>query len=694
MSTTFKIKFGGSKNEIKPFWLPVIFELRSKEVDKSFHYIVEDFEQDVKSDPDNGSCYFEIKNLQKGHYAFSVLEFDTGHQIFHEPNLALEDEEVAYEVRKKFRTTRQANTYAMDLVVDAPYRLEKSYPYLPVVVYIKDIKPGKIKIKSIEFHNYSPSEGMEYDQLAPHSIFQVKDSKGIILKENDQPLLLRFDAGKDYETIITDPWYRMIWLRRDQLKVYQDEHLGYGNTRFLQYLVNIKYEKFDNYSKQFVFRTLVPEADLPRITDWYYGDSHYHSEFTDNPYEFGGPLPMTAEVAKAIGLSWVTVTDHSYGLSRPKTPEEQGNRWLSYKKAIKETNERYEDVLLVGAEEITVKKFISGLHLLSFNNPFVEDHHLAGFGTFTMEEALDKIQADSTNNAGIIYAAHPSSKGYTWKDNDYKIVTQPKYSNLFVGLQIFNEKILYKRTTQSSMDDGILNPFEMLDESDRQRPWSKELEEGLKTLWVEKFLLPPLKEFRQNGSLRKYYILSGSDAHMDFNYALRPHPAFLIHYLKDNAFGKARTLTYLPKKDGRSLTEKNLYEALRSGKTLLTDGPVALFHFRHKGSDYRFGDTIPFSPGESLELSIEWHSTPEFGAIREIKLYLGTERGEEAITGQIDLPNLNNEEIGLDGDITHVFPDWSVSHCYLRLEASSGFDPQSGEGLFRCITNPIWIITE
>ena len=31
--------------------------------------------------------------------------------------------------------------------------------------------------------------------------------------------------------------------------------------------------------------------------------------------------------------------------------------------------------------------------------------------------------------------------------------------------------------------------------------------------------------------------------------------------------------------------------------------------------------------------------------------------------------------------------------CEVRLEASSGIDPKTGEDLFRCVTNPIWIAT-
>ena len=620
-----------------------------------------------------------------------------GHRIIYEPNLVLQGTEKEYKILEEEGdpddVTLQPNTYGMDLIADAPCRLQKSYPYLPIIVHIKDIQPGQIKIKSIEL--YSSPDGQSYVPLPPGSIYRVIDADGTTVEENGQPALLNYDRNKKYETVRKDPWYRIILLYNDKLHVLQADHLAYKGVRYLQYQVNVKYKRVINDSKQFVFRTLVPESDLPQIDNWYYGDAHYHSEFTDNPYEYGGPLRMTAEVAKAIGLSWVTITDHSYGLSRPKTSleESQGNRWHSYKKAVKEVNERCKDVLLVGAEEITVRKNIAGLHLLSFNNPFVEDKHPAGFGSLSMRDAFNKISAGSESNVGIIYAAHPANEAYTWEDSDYKVVTDSKYGDLFAGLQIFNEKILYSRKTRS-IDREVLNPFEMLDERNKQHQWSKELEEGLKEHWVQKFLLPSLRNFQQNKSLRKYYILAGSDAHMDFNYAFRPHPAFLIHQLNDNAFGKVRTLAYLPKNDGQALTELNLYEALRTGRTLLSDGPVALFHLWIEGSDqiYRLGDAITFPAGKTLELSLEWHSTKEFGPIEKINLWLGTVQKEEDITDRLDFSKLRADNNRFQGKITHVFPNWTISPCYLRLEATSG--PETDKKLFRCVTNPIWIIVE
>ena len=313
-----------------------------------------------------------------------------------------------------------------------------------------------------------------------------------------------------------------------------------------------------------------------------------------------------------------------------------------------------------------------------------------------MKEAFDQILENSGNQPGIVYAAHPASHGYTWEDDDYETASRPEFTDLFVGLQLFNEKILYEHTTRSSMDRDTVDPFELLTEENRRSDWSKELKRGIRDHWVKRFLLPALKDHRQNGILRKCFVLAGSDAHMDFNYSFRPHPAFLIHNLYDNAFGKVRTMALLSSTGGSPLTERNIHEALKSGKTLLTDGPLALFCLRQKGSaqTFHFGDTARISRGADLEMELEWLSTPEFGPVSKISLFLGTAEGEDDITLQI--ANLNDaiSSERYRGSLKRVFSNWTIGPAYIRLEACSSGQSPSDRALFYCVTNPIWILID
>jgi hypothetical protein len=351
-------------------------------------------------------------------------------------------------------------------------------------------------------------------------------------------------------------------------------------------------------------------------------------------------------------------------------------------------------VLLVAAEEITVRKYFAGLHVLSYDNPFIEDTHIAGFGTLTMEEVFERILQSPQPRQGFLYAAHPSSSGYVWREEDYAIIMNPRYRDLFCGLQVFNEKILMECKTDSSIDRPYLDPYEMFKKTDRKKSWSHDLDMGIREHWVEHFLRPSLREYMQTKILKKYFVLAGSDAHMDFNCAFRPHPAFFIHTLNDNAFGKVRTLAYLTKTTGEVLTEADLLGALKAGRALLTDGPIVLFSLRRKGDDkeLRFGDTLSIAPGGSFELIIEWHSNQEFGPIERMHLFRGTAGAETDIIDEIGLQNLKSKENGFNGSIIHTFSAWTELPCYLRMEAASRINPKTGEGLFRCVTNPIWIV--
>jgi hypothetical protein len=691
MGVTLKIGFNGRRKDLRPFWVPVVFKLKPAGSPKSLLFSIKNFDRQVKDDKDRRMSFFSIPNLPPGRYTLSILEFHTGHPILSGKRLELKGKEVEFGLVKGYRAPKQPNTFGMDLVADAPYRIEGSCRYLPIVVFIQDVEPGEIKISSIELYDYPSAEKLRED-----AVWRVLDADGNPVEKDGRPAFLNHDPGEEHETVNSDPWYRIILLDKDRLPVHEGDYWGYKKARYLQYMVSVQYRRFISDSKKFILRTRVPDWDLPKVADWQYGDTHYHSEYTRNPYEYGGPLFMTAEVAKSMGLSWVTVTDHSYCLTRPKTPQEEaeGNRWRSYQRAVKKVNERYEDVLLVGAEEITVRRGFYGLHLLSFGNPFVEDDHPLGFGSLGLKAVLERIRESAEGNGGFVYAAHPACSGYIWEEEDYRLASGPRYSGVFLGLQLFNEKILYQQTTQSTMDVDFLNPFAMLGESGRRSHWSKELEEGVRKHWVEKLLVPSLREFQQGGILRKFFILGGSDAHMDFNFAFRPHMAFLIHYLNDNAFGKVRTLAYLPKTNGQELNEESLYRALRNGNSLATDGPVALFSLcpKNGGKTHRLGETVRHKPGENLELSLEWKSTPEFGPVNKISLYLGTTRGEKDITDQVFSPRSRNKGYEFEGSMEQPLSKWDAMPGYLRLEAGSGIDPKTGESLFRCVTNPIWVV--
>jgi hypothetical protein len=697
MSSVLRIKLGTSKQQATELWQPVVVELIDSSAGELSNYSI-DCNQ-LQEDPKDQLSYVDLPGIDPGTYQLRLRDHHRGSLLHQSPPFDVGDDDVVvYDTAADALGTRQANTAGMDMVVDAPYRIEESYPYLPIVIYLKDIKEGRIKLKSIKLYQRNKACPDQWIPLPEEAISHVLDVDGSTVSQSGNPSILRLEPGQERETIRTVPWYRIVMVDKRKLCPQQGEHLAHENVTFVEYMIRIRYKGLINHKREFVLRTLLPEADLPRCPGWHYGDAHYHSEFTDNPYEYGGPLRVTAKAARALGLSWVTVTDHSYGLSRPKNDNEEalGNRWQAYHKAISDMNTDYQDLLLVAAEEITVRERVWGLHLLSFGNDFVRDTHVAGFGTLTMAEMFDKLIQSPDSNPGFIYAAHPSSSGYMWKDEDYATALDSDYANQFVGLQLFNEKVQFSTKTARTMDRKHLAPFEMLGEDDRKRPWSEELRAGIRDHWVDRLLVPSLKAVEQGKPLRKFFALAGSDCHMDFNLSFRPHPAFLIHHLNDNAFGKVRSLAYVPDDGSEMLSEARLLSALRSGKVLLTDGPVVLVTVSQPGSQDRFmmGETATIPIGANLELHVEWKSTPDFGLIEDLKIYLGTPTGEVDLSEKIRASICDKMASELESQASHIFDDWSPGPCYLRIEAAASVDPESGEAMYACYSNPIWIVND
>ncbi len=702
-TVTITLRLRATAEELRRAWQPVIVQLESVESGETLRYAVTDYEVSAE----HGGCFLKVEDVPLGIYSLTVIDFHTGDVVLRRDRVAVPGEEVqatrppdlmaAREAAGGAIVPRQINTYGMDVTVDAPYRLERSATLLPVIILFKDVRPGDVRVTSIKFFGYSAPD--KATPLASTAIHAVYDRDGSRVESGGKPALLRLDGGKRHETIREDPWYRRVLLPRTALRELDGGYLGHDRIRYIQCRVEVSYERGLLHRREttgFVLRTLTPAADLPRIDGWYYGDTHYHSEFTDNPYEYGGPLAATAEAARAVGLSWVTVTDHSYCLNHPKTPQEKkrGNRWQTYQRAVRKMSRLYPDLLLVPAEEVTVRKGVMGLHMLSYGNPYIEDTHPAGFGSLTLEEALGRLDAsDEKRENGFVYAAHPASEWTTWTDDDYREAEDPRHGGVFRGVQLFNEKILYSQSSTSTVEGGVLDPCAMLGEEDR-RPWSTQLQDGVRAHWVERLLIPSLREFAETGELRKYFAIAGSDAHMDFNYALRPHPTFFMHSVSDNAFGKVRTLAHLRVAHGRALTERNLLDALGNGRTALTDGPVVLFALRRGSNnrEYLLGDTVTLTAGEDLVFVLDWLSTEEFGPLHRISLYLGTTSGERDISHEVGLGALGDGAYGLAGHWEHLFAAWTASPCYLRLEAGSGFDPTRGEELFVCLTNPVWIV--
>ena len=156
------------------------------------------------------------------------------------------------------------------------------------------------------------------------------------------------------------------------------------------------------------------------------------------------------------------------------------------------------------------------------------------------------------------------------------------------------------------------------------------------------------------GEPRKWFMAGGSDAHGDWDYRRygRPDPLkrWSDYPVGDTAIGNPRNLvstkeptsgqsagvaseTTAPASGPRRYANREVIEAFRAGRFTVTDGPalrIAVDKNRNGAiddSDFQMGSTFHFFPGEHIPLLVEWFSTPEFGPIEQIDLYVGNAAG-------------------------------------------------------------------
>lgn len=139
------------------------------------------------------------------------------------------------------------------------------------------------------------------------------------------------------------------------------------------------------------------------------------------------------------------------------------------------------------------------------------------------------------------------------------------------------------------------------------------------------------------GAPRKFFMAGGSDAHGDLNY--RREGRFLgWGVANDTAIGKPRNLTFVgsDRTSGTNAVGQNqVVEHLASGAFSVTDGPALRMAIDVNGNGIIDDQDIPMggdfaAPSDVLPMLVEWKSTPEFGAIDSVDLYVGAQTGTQA----------------------------------------------------------------
>ena len=436
---------------------------------------------------------------------------------------------------------------------------------------------------------------------------------------------------------------------------------------------------------------------------WYYGDTHYHSSYTNDLKEFGNPIPDSRAAAQAMGLDWLIITDHSVDLAdnNPYWADQGGGtRWDDLgREADIYSDERFQ---LVRGEEVTLlgdpSKQDDTLHMLVFGanfttmipGAFAKQSLLAGVATrltkFTREayehlfgplyklgevltgsdqagRPVEALRGRSVQAQGALaFAAHPTAlaqlPGSTWEDEDLQ---HPIH-----GLEAWN--IRMQRVTGNEE-----NPFEHWQAA---TSW----EEGHNKLGID--LWAKMLQRKVGLDMPRFVLLAGTDAHGSFNYSLSWWLDWNGVRADDNSLGKVRTLLYLPYREAgkprRAPSEAEIIEAIRLGSCVATDGPVLNLSLAYNDQLASLGQVMSIRGDGEVVVNIQAASTAEFGPIEQVEvIYFFQDDGQEQ-SEKIDF------QIGQSQVLAQALP--SVPG-YVRLAVET----TSGDEVFRCFTNPIWL---
>ncbi|MFH0711886.1 MAG: CehA/McbA family metallohydrolase [archaeon] len=496
-------------------------------------------------------------------------------------------------------------TAQREFIVDVPHRIE-SGELVPVLFEVRDA--------------YG-SDYWEYSFYAVE-IYDGNNKSRLVKSFSCTDLGLSIDSGS-YCTINTRVWYDVEYLNPDLFK--KD---GNNSIKITAKYKGVGFPDGDAEPDNEFYPLVVQiDSDLPKIPNWYCGDSHYHSSYTDTKFlsssagEFGAPISATVSVLDVLGLDWVTVTDHSNSFSEHKD-DDIGLSWGDFKNDCSSY-----DKCLVGTEVNCDYNLVGGgNHLLAYDySDYIEDNFVDVLSSKnpSCEEVINNVNGQG----GFSYAAHPESNidiilGLetvdTWHD----------YSLPFSGLQIWNGDI---------KDEQVV----------------VDLKEG-----IEKW-----KDVLLDG--RKVFISAGSDAHGDFQ-----------------NFGKEYTCCYSPYTVGDSEFKESIFEALKNGNCYVSNGDFLIIKFDNLHGDVAgFGEEINILEGGEVEMvaNVFIHGYCNFSFYEGI-IDAGVER--RVYSDMLDNPGYYYNSTGT---FSEVGLEIDAGKKYYR------FDCVSKDGKRRFYTNPIWV---
>ncbi|HLP43570.1 MAG TPA: hypothetical protein VK465_18860, partial [Fibrobacteria bacterium] len=338
-------------------------------------------------------------------------------------------------------------------------------------------------------------------------------------------------------------------------------------------------------------RVRLLSSPLPYPEGWFAGEMHCHSDYSNDPVEFGAPLEVLQQAGASLGMGFVLCTDHSYDFYYRKTrymerTDPDANFQAYRAKALRLNECMSEDsglpVVIPGEEVSCGNHRGENVHLLVAGHP----DFLPGLGDggrrwlnnqpdLTIGEVLEHL-GDTPR-----FAAHPRAR---------------------IGAL---EKFIFRRGMWHA---GDLQPGGQGATVGGLQFWNghrgRDFREG-REFWVQQLLAG-----------HRLLPIGANDAHGDLNRNIGVKtPLFSLYQSRNHVFGHVRTVVQAERK-----TLAGIQEGLRRGRVLATDGPFL---------------TLSQSEGSQGKVRLSARGTVDFGGMEKVSLFAGKRNGSgEALAGE------------------------------------------------------------
>ncbi len=532
---------------------------------------------------------------------------------------------------------KQNNSPGSDFIVDTPVRLDITKDsVIPITVYIHNSEctncTNYLNYMDISFKCASSQtfdSPVKFDSLSTSQFMNLFSSYSMQDNVWSSQSFVDSKPVRDASHTVVFSADTNLWIPPVPVVVV--------NMHYFYFNLNIPYSVWSQYlcsdsiidihvfasldyasDEEFWFRVFVSDKSYPTVQQWYRGDTHFHSYFTQNTAENGLPLSSSKINAKHSGLDWTITTDHScdydnYGISMQDNWQREGNE-------IAQLNNQDSSFIYIRGMEASILnsqgKIVHSLVYPSPDAPFSTPYIYDGGGDVsTTSITVDMLQDSLDKYHGFCYAAHPFAEGDklsilvngdVWNLSDslsptngnpaltcgsviwnnlsaasdvYSSDLSMVYKKNLIGLENWN--LWYTLTCTNTDKD----PWNVSGNAEPYGFYEVPASDNLQTMYrftqnmeAYGFLLRKGLKMKNENSLVKHWKLflsAGSDAHGSFNFSGTDYVyGGVSGQMENNHPGALNTLVYCP--NGMGTNGQHVLQALKDGHTVLSSGPVII----------------------------------------------------------------------------------------------------------------------